>query len=348
MTAAQTIDRSPIDLSPLPAPGARPWLAGACALLLACLPWQLRAQEAAPATGEAPVALTAEAVNGAALDGGDAALLRAQVLLDRTNFSPGEIDAGAGSNTTRAIAAFQRSRGLTDSGELDADTWAALTDGAPPALVTHTLTAEDVAGPFRALPEDMMAKSRHEALGFETLAEALGERFHMAPALLARLNPGVELKAGARIVVPNVADLAPLAEPAQVVVDDSDAVLRLVDAAGKVYAQFPASTGSRHDPLPVGEWKIEGVASDPTFHYNPDLFWDADPSHAKAVLPPGPNNPVGVVWIDLSKPHYGIHGTPEPANVGKTESHGCIRLTNWSARRVADAVKPGTTVVLQE
>jgi len=138
------------------------------------------------------------------------------------------------------------------------------------------------------------------------------------------------------------------ATAAQVIVDKSDSTVALADAGGKVYAQYPATTGSEHDPLPIGEWKINGVARDPVFHYNPDLFWDADPSHAKAKIPAGPNNPVGVAWIDLSKPHYGIHGTPEPSTIGKTQSHGCIRLTNWSAREVASAVAPGTPALLQE
>lgn len=310
------------------------------ALLVACLPLHAAlAQDAA---------LDADTVNAAAHDAGDAALLRAQVLLDRAHFSPGEIDARGGTNTTRALAAFQRHRGLPPSGELDAETWQALTADAPAALVEHTVTADELAGPMRALPEDMMEKAELDALGFESALEALGERFHAAPALLQRLNPGVEFAAGQRILVPNVRDTAPLAAPDRVVVSKSDSVVRLLDAEGTVFAQFPASTGSEHDPLPIGDWTIEGVATDPTFHYNPELFWDADPSHAKAVLAPGPNNPVGTVWIDLSKPHYGIHGTPEPANIGKTQSHGCIRMTNWSARRVAEVVRPGMTAVLEE
>lgn len=310
------------------------------ALLVASLPLHAAlAQDAA---------LDADTVNAAAHDAGDAALLRAQVLLDRAHFSPGEIDARGGTNTTRALAAFQRHRGLTPSGELEAETWQALTADAPAALVEHTVTADELAGPMRALPEDMMEKAELDALGFESALEALGERFHAAPALLQRLNPGVEFAAGQRILVPNVRDAAPLAAPDRVVVSKSDSVVRLLDAEGTVFAQFPASTGSEHDPLPIGDWTIEGVATDPTFHYNPELFWDADPSHAKAVLAPGPNNPVGTVWIDLSKPHYGIHGTPEPANIGKTQSHGCIRMTNWSARRVAEVVRPGMTAVLEE
>lgn len=330
-----------------------PWIRHAAALVCS-----LAAFTAAPVLAQTPEApqteapdaggLTIDTVNAAAPDAGDAALLRAQVLLDRVHFSPGEIDARGGTNTTRAIAGFQRHRGLEASGQLDDPTWAALTEGDVAALVTHTLTAEDVAGPFTDIPGDMMAQSKQDALGFEDVVEALGERFHASPALLRRLNPDAAFTAGTRIVVPNVAEATPLAEPARVVVSRSDSVVRLVDAAGKVYAQFPASTGTEHDPLPIGEWKIEGVATDPTFHYNPDLFWDADPSHAKAVLPPGPNNPVGTVWIDLSKPHYGIHGTPQPANIGKTQSHGCIRMTNWSARRVADVVKPGLTASLEE
>jgi lipoprotein-anchoring transpeptidase ErfK/SrfK len=107
----------------------------------------------------------------------------------------------------------------------------------------------------------------------------------------------------------------------------------------------PVTTGSQRDPLPLGEWKVNGVQLDPPFRYNPELFWDADPSHAKATVPPGPNNPVGMVWIDLSKEHYGIHGTPEPSAIGRTESHGCVRLTNWDALRLAELVKPGTKVI---
>ena len=138
------------------------------------------------------------------------------------------------------------------------------------------------------------------------------------------------------------------AKAARVVVDRSDSTVALLDANDKVYAQYPASTGSEHDPLPIGEWKVDSVATDPTFHYSPELFWDADPAHAKATIAAGPNNPVGVAWIDLSKDHYGIHGTPEPAKVGKTQSHGCIRLTNWSVRELAHAVTAGTPVLLQE
>jgi lipoprotein-anchoring transpeptidase ErfK/SrfK len=135
---------------------------------------------------------------------------------------------------------------------------------------------------------------------------------------------------------------------AEVVVDKSDSTVSLLDAAGSKVAQYPASTGSSHDPLPIGNWTIRGIGRNPTFHYNPKLFWDAKAGDARATLQPGPNNPVGVVWIDLSKDHYGIHGTPEPAHVGKTDSHGCIRLTNWSALDVAQAVKPGMPALLQE
>ncbi|MGY1408184.1 L,D-transpeptidase family protein [Luteimonas sp. A611] len=301
----------------------------------------------AHAADDAAAGHTPEAVN-AATGAGQAALLRAQVLLERARFSPGEIDGGAGTNTSRAIAAFQRAKDLEPSGELDEATWQALAADAAPALVTYTLTAEDVAGPFPKIPEDTMEKADLDALGYTSVEEALGEKFHAAPQLIAQLNPGKPLKAGTGLVVPNLADLAPLAPAATVVVDKSDSVLRLQDDAGKVYAQFPASTGSEHDPLPIGEWTVKSVAEDPTFHYNPELFWDADPSHAKATLAAGPNNPVGSVWIDLSKPHYGIHGTPEPAQVGKTQSHGCIRLTNWAARTLAGAVKAGTRVLLEE
>ncbi|OGT59704.1 MAG: peptidoglycan-binding protein [Gammaproteobacteria bacterium RIFCSPHIGHO2_12_FULL_63_22] len=275
--------------------------------------------------------------------------LRAQVLLDRAYFSPGEIDGAAGSNLRRALNGFQANRGLSVTGELDAATWTALNTDAAPELETYTIDATDVAGPFKAIPIDMMKKSKLPALGYTSALEGLAEKFHASPALLKKLNPGKDLsRAGEEIVVPAVTPTAPLPAAAKVVVDKSDSTVSLQDAAGKTIAQFPASTGSEHDPLPVGEWKIQGVARDPVFHYNPALFWDANESHAKAKIPAGPNNPVGVVWVDLSKEHYGIHGTPEPSRIGKTQSHGCIRLTNWTALVLAKAVSPGMTALLQD
>ncbi len=313
-------------------------------LLLALGAVPLAASAALPAGNVAP----RDVVNAAATTSGAGALLRAQVLLDRAYFSPGEIDGGAGSNTRRAVSGYQRRHGLAVTGELDDATWAALNADTAPALVEVTLGDADVAGPFEPLPADMMARAKLPALGYASIGEALGERFHSSPALIAALNPGVALAAGATITVPNVADIAPLPQAAKVVVDKSDGTVSALDDAGTVIAMFPASTGSKHDPLPIGDWKIEGVARSPVFKYNPKLFWDADPTHAKATLPAGPNNPVGTVWIDLSKPHYGIHGTPEPSKIGKSESHGCIRLTNWSANALADAVKFGVPALLQD
>lgn len=291
----------------------------------------------------------ADAANQHATQTGMAGQLRAQVLLDRALFSPGEIDGWAGSNQQRALRGYQRAKGLEVTGKLDSATWTALNAGAPPVLVSYTITAEDAGANYAKLPKDVVAQGKLKALGFESAAEALGERFHASPALLKQLNPEADFaKAGTSLQVPNVADVGIGAKASKVVVDKSDSTLTLLDAAGKVLAQVPVSSGSAHDPLPIGEWKTVATALDPTFHYNPALFWDADPSHAKTTLAPGPNNPVGTVWIDLSKPHYGLHGTPNPKAVGKTQSHGCIRMTNWDAQRVAAAVGAGTPVVMQE
>ena len=322
------------------------------ALSILALALALSAAQAAPPPAKAATALTPEAVNAKTdalvSDGRGPAVLRAQVLLDRAHFSPGEIDGAMGSNVRRAIGGFQEHNGLPVTGKVDAPTWSALNLDSADALTTVAIAAEDVAGPFEKVPSDMMEKSKLKALGYGSALEAIAEKYHASPALIQQLNPGKSIAAGEQIVVPNVLGAPALPEAAKIVVDKSASTVALVDASGRVMAQFPATTGSDHDPLPIGDWKVQGVSKNPEFHYNPDLFWDAKSTHSKATIAPGPNNPVGVVWIDLSKEHYGIHGTPEPSTIAKTQSHGCIRLTNWDALTVAASVKPGTPALLQE
>jgi len=283
----------------------------------------------------------------------DMTAVQTQVMLDRAGFSPGEIDGTMGTSSTRALEAFTKSGGRADA--LPAD-----------AVTTYCITEQDAAGPFVPnIPEDMVEKSKLPALGYASLIEALGERFHASPALLKAMNPAARFAAGETIQVPNVsATVAPVGPPrgrqsdaaaspenpaaTTVSVRKGTSDLTVTDGAGKILMYAPVTTGSEHDPLPIGEWKVTGVQRDPKFHYNPSLFWDAEPAHSKATIPAGPNNPVGIVWVDITKPHYGLHGTPEPGAVGKTASHGCVRLTNWDAAKLASLVRPGTRVVFTE
>ncbi len=276
------------------------------------------------------------------------AVVRLQILLDRAHFSPGQIDGQYGDNLRIALKGYQAVHNLPETGIGDATTWQSLNSDTAPALVAYTITADDLAGPFQKLPADLMQQAKLSTLGYESPEDELGERFHTNPAVLEKLNPGKNLhNAGEQILVPNVQrDYA--VHAAKLVVSKNRRTVTAFADDGSVLAQYPATMGSEHDPLPIGEWKIPGVRQNPVFHYNPDLFWDAKPEDSRAEIAAGPRNPVGVVWISLSKEHYGIHGTPRPGEIGHAESHGCIRLTNWDAEELSKMVKPGTPAILEE
>ncbi len=276
-------------------------------------------------------------------------LVRTQVLLDRAHFSPGVIDGLAGSNLSRAINAWQETNGLPRTGKADAAMLEALAsaDGAA-ALVAYTITAEDVKGPFTAIPKDLEKMAKLERLGHASAAEAIAEKFHMDERFLRALNPTAEFKAGTQIQVANAGgDLS--IEIASIEVDKGKNVLRAYDASKKLIASYPATVGSTDKPAPTGVYAVNAIAFNPTYHYDAARLPSFDKKDVpKLTIAAGPNSPVGAVWIDLTLDTYGIHGAPEPRLVGKALSHGCVRLTNWDATEVARAVKAGVPVTFIE
>jgi lipoprotein-anchoring transpeptidase ErfK/SrfK len=278
----------------------------------------------------------------------EARVVRAQVLLDRARFSPGQIDGLYGGDLGVAIKGYQEAHHLNPDGIIGAEMWRSLDADTRPLLTTYTVTTADLKGPFVPIPEDVQEQARMKWMGYESSTEELAEKFHVSPQFLADLNPGKNLKkAGESIVVPAVVR-APARRALRVVVSKSKRTVTVYGAGDRILAQYPATMGGEHDPLPIGHWTITSVQHDPWFYYDPVHFWNASPNEAAAKLPPGPRNPAGVVWMGLSKAHYGIHGTPDPGRIRHGESAGCIRLTNWDAADLSHMVLRGTPAILEE
>src|SRR5712692_10527940 len=227
------------------------------------------------------------------------AVVRAQILLNRAHFSCGQIDGDFGANLQKTSAAFERNQNLPAEAALGPATWEVLNADTAPALIAYTIVQEDVAGPFGTVPADAMEQAKLKYLGYESPLAGLAEKFHSSPKLLQALNPGKNFdQVGEQLLVPNVITISP-GKAASIVVSKSDSSVTAYDANGKLLAYYRATIGSTHDPLPIGDWKILGVARKPVFHYDAELFWNAHNPSEKAEIPPGPRSPVGVVWIDL-------------------------------------------------
>jgi lipoprotein-anchoring transpeptidase ErfK/SrfK len=274
-----------------------------------------------------------------------AAMVRLQVLLDRTGASPGVIDGYDGDNVRKAIFAFETMAGFEPDGRLDKNVILALeSDG--PVIGTYTVTPEDVAAIVAPLPTDYAELAKRDFLGYTSVREQMGERFHMHVNLLSTLNPKASFVAGETLAVAAYGpDLNMRGKVARIEADKTMRQVRAYDAEDRLIAAYPATIGSPDNPSPSGVHIVEAVAANPTYTYNPKINFQQGNNTKVLTLPPGPNGPVGSMWIDLSEPTFGIHGTPEPSKIDKTGSHGCVRLTNWDANELAKMVKVGIPVV---
>jgi lipoprotein-anchoring transpeptidase ErfK/SrfK len=299
--------------------------------------------------------LDAAAVNNAEFrskpadeDKADAAVVKAQVLLDRAHFSPGEIDGKLGENAQKALRAFAEAKGLPSDKALTSEIWNALAGTSQdPVIAEYKISENDVKGPFlEKLPAKMEDMKSLKALSYTSPREAIAEKFHMSESLLSALNPGKKFdRAGETIFVANVSNKPPKLTIGRIEIDKSRQTVKALDPSGALIGFFPATVGSEEKPTPSGTLKVVSADANPTYRYNPDYKFKGVKSKEAFTIKPGPNNPVGSYWIGLSAEGYGIHGTPNPSKVSKAESHGCVRLTNWDANLLGRNTKKGTPVV---
>jgi lipoprotein-anchoring transpeptidase ErfK/SrfK len=300
--------------------------------------------------------LTLSDINGAdfvaaAEDQPRAVTVKAQVLLDRAGFSSGVINGRTGENFVNALRAFQHQNGIAETGDLDEATWAKLIKmSVPPAMVAYAISKADVQGPFvPELPDSLDKMTTLTRLAYTGPRERLAERFHMDEALLQELNADNAFdKPGTTIVVADVVRRLPISAVVKIEVDKQKHVIRAFEAGGKLVGVYPASIGSAEKPAPSGTLRITRIIRNPVYYYDPRFNFPGVEAKTRLKIAPGPNNPVGAVWMNLNARSYGIHGTAEPEDVGKVGSHGCVRLTNWDAWALATMVKRGTVVVFLE
>jgi lipoprotein-anchoring transpeptidase ErfK/SrfK len=279
----------------------------------------------------------------------DPLVVKAQILLDRAGISPGAINGQDDINFAKAISTFETSRGLFVDGKLDVEVWEALGgEAAAPVLIDYKITAKDKGYDFaERIPEDYGEKAKLKRLAYTSLAEMLAERFHMDLELFKELNGG-DVAAGSTITVAAVGEAISGPKVTHIEVDKRKGQVRAYSSDGKLVAAYPATIGSADTPSPSGTVEVKAIAPDPKYYYRPDKNFQQGDNTEPLTIAAGPNNPVGAVWIDLSKDSYGIHGTPNPSTIGEAESHGCVRLTNWDAEELAELVEKGTVVAFLE
>jgi lipoprotein-anchoring transpeptidase ErfK/SrfK len=297
-----------------------------------------------------PVELVEEVTGQSGTDPRRPSVLHVQVLLDRIDFSPGVIDGRWGKNVEKAVYWFQHEQGLEPTGRLDDETYRRLLDatGDPATTRRYRVRKRDLDGPFVDIPPGIYEQARQPCLCYTSPLERLSERFHTTPELLRRLNPDLDLDTlgeGTLLQIPDVREARkPRRRIATILVSTRGFYTHALDEDGGIVFHFPSTLGSRYSPTPTGTYRVAAIVAWPRFHFTPNLFFDVPDDRPETVLPAGPNSPIGTVWIELSRPYYGIHGTAAPATIGYVTSHGCVRLTNWDAWALARHIEPGLPV----